>query len=263
MRGMSEDIAQLQAIIHAQSERIAALELALAERDATIAKLLERFEELERRLGLNSRNSSKPPSSDGLRKPAPQSLREKSGKPTGGQKGHKGGTLRQLDTPDAVVVHDLTNCPNCAAHIADNEVIGINRRQVVDIPEPRLVVTEHQVLRKHCHVCDKEVAAVFPDHVRAPAQYGPRVRALAVYLHQQQMIPEDRLSQAFQDIFGLAISATSIANMSSAFAEKITPLVQTIAEKLRTAAVSHMDESGLRVTKLHWNAAISLRAPLL
>jgi len=249
---MTEDIAQLQAIIQAQSERIAALELALAERDATIAKLLERLEDLERRLGLNSRNSSKPPSSDGLRKPSPQSLREKSGKPTGGQKGHKGGTLRQLDTPDAVVVHDLTNCPNCAAHIADNEVIGINRRQIFDIPEPRIVVTEHQVLRKHCHVCDKEVVAVFPEYVRAPAQYGARVQALAVYLHQQQMIPEDRLSQAFQDIFGLAISATSIANMSSAFAEKIMPLVQTIAEKLRMAAVSHMDESGLRVTKLHW-----------
>jgi transposase len=150
-----------------------------------------------------------------------------------------------------VVVHDLTNCLNCAAHISDNEVIGINRRQIFDIPEPRLVVTEHQVLRKHCHVCDKEVVAVFPDHVGASAQYGIRVRALAVYLHQQQMIPEDRLSQAFQDIFGLAISATSIANMSSAFAEKITPLVQTIAEKLRTAAVSHMNESGLLVTKLY------------
>lgn len=252
MHVMTQDIVQLQAIIQAQSERIAALELALAERDATIAKLLERFEELERRLGLNSRNSSKPPSSDGLRKPVPQSLREKSGKPTGGQKGHKGGTLRQIDSPDSVVVHDLTDCPHCAARISDNEVVGINRRQVFDIPEPRIVVTEHQVLRKHCHVCDREVAAAFPAHVRAPAQYGSRVQAMAVYLHQQQMIPEDRLSQAFQDIFGLSISATSIANMSSAFAEKITPLVQVIAEKLRTTAVSHMDESGLRVAKLHW-----------
>jgi transposase len=252
MRGMTQDIAQLQAIIQAQSERIIALELALAERDATILKLLARFEEFERRLGLNSRNSSKPPSSDGLRKPVPQSLREKSGKPSGGQKGHKGGTLKQVETPDTVITHDLTHCPNCAAHIVHNEVVGVNRRQVFDIPEPRIEVTEYQAQRKHCHVCDKEVAAAFPENVRAPAQYGVRIQAMSVYLHQQQMIPEDRLAQAFQDLFGLSISATSIANISSAFAEKITPLVQIIAQNLRTAPVSHMDESGLRVTKLHW-----------
>lgn len=241
-----------------KDKRIEELEAALAARDALIAKLLARIEELERRLGLTSKNSSKPPSSDGLKKPAPPSLREKSGKPSGGQKGHKGGTLKQVAHPDEVSTHAMTHCPRCAADLEHSAVIGIRKRQVFDIPEPRVRVTEHQAQIKRCHCCDTDVMADFPQHVQAPVQYGLRVKALSVYLHQQQMIPEDRLAVLFQDVFALPISATSIAGNSHAFAEQVTPLTQVIAETLRTAPVKNLDESGLRVAaKLHWLHVLS------
>ena len=125
-----------------KDRRIAELETALSARDALIAKLLVRIEELERRLGLNSKNSSKPPSSDGLKRPAPQNLREKSGKPSGGQAGHKGDTLKQVAQPDEVVAHVMTRCPRCAADLEKSAVLGIRRRHVFDIPAPRVQATE-------------------------------------------------------------------------------------------------------------------------
>jgi transposase len=241
-----------------KDRRIAELETALAARDALIAKLLVRIEELERRWGLNSKNSSKPPSSDGLKRPAPQSLREKSGKPSGGQKGHKGGTLKQVAQPDEVVAHVMTRCPRCAADLEKSAVLGIRRRQVFDIPAPRVQATEHQAQIKHCPCCDTQVMADFPHNVLAPVQYGPRVKALSVYLHQQQMIPEDRLAVLFQDVFALPISATTIANNSNGFAEQVTPLTHIILENLRKAPVKNVDESGLRVAaKLHWLHVLS------
>lgn len=247
-----------QAIIEAQNERILALEALLAERDAFNAKLLLRIEELERRLGLTSQNSSKPPSSDGLRKPSPQSLREKSMKRSGGQMGHKGGTLKQVTQADQIIRHALTRCPQCTAELEHSAVIGLCRRQVFDIPEPRVLVTEHQAQRKHCHVCALDVTATFPEQVQAPTQYGARIKALSVYLHQQQMIPEDRLALLFQDVFSLPISATSIANNSAIFAEQVMPFTETILENLRTAAVKNLDESGVRVAaKLHWLHVLS------
>lgn len=237
----------------AKDRRIAELEAALAARDALIARLSARIEELERRLGLNSTNSSKPPGSDGLSKPAPQSLREKSGKPSGGQPGHQGDTLKQVARPDLVISHAITHCPHCATDLQQSAVVGIRKRQVFDIPEPQIHVTEHQAHIKRCPCCDRHVMADFPHDVRAPVQYGPRVKALAVYMHQQQMIPEDRLQVLFQDVFGLSISTATLTGNSIAFAEKVTPLTQVILEQLRKAPVKHLDESGLRVAaKLHW-----------
>ncbi|MEQ6341714.1 MAG: transposase [Gammaproteobacteria bacterium] len=94
---------------------------------------------------------------------------------------------------------------------------------------------------------DRYPGALDTPNVLAPVQYGPRVTALSVYLHQQQMISEDRLAVLFQDVFALPISATTIANHSQAFAAQVTPLTQIVLETLRTAPVKHLDESGLRV----------------
>lgn len=241
-----------------KDRRLAELDAALEARDALIAKLLARIEELERRLGLNSKNSSKPPSSDGLKKPVPQSLREKSGKPSGGQKGHKGGTLKQVAQPDEVITHEIGRCPRCAADLEQSAVIGLRKRQVFDIPAPRVQVTQHQAQIKRCFCCDTDVMAAFPSDVLAPAQYGPRVKALSIYLHQQQMIPEDRLQTLFEDVFALHMSATSIANNSTAFAEQVTPLTEIVLDHLRIAPVKNLDESGVRVAaKLHWVHVLS------
>lgn len=241
-----------------KDRRIAELEAELEARDVLIAKLLARIEELERRLGLNSQNSSKPPSSDGLKKPVPQSLREKSGKPSGGQKGHKGGTLKQVEQPDEVITHEVKRCPRCAADLEPGAVIGLRKRQVFDIPTPRVQVTQHQAQIKRCFCCAMDVMAAFPANVAAPVQYGPRVKALSVYLHQQQMIPEDRLATLFEDMFALPISATSIANNSVAFAGQVTPLTELVLDHLRQAPVKNLDESGVRVAaKLHWVHVVS------
>jgi transposase len=253
LSGMTEQIRSLLEQLEAKDKRIVELEMQLQEKDALLAKLVLRIEELERRVSLTSANSSKPPSSDGLKKPAPKSLREKSRKPGGGQVGHKGKTLKQEGRPDEVVVHAPVRCPRCAGDLHDAPVIALRKRQVIDMPAPHLQVTEHQAQVKHCPCCGCDATGDFPGSVRAPVQYGPRIQALSVYLQHQQMIPEDRLETLFEDIFGRAISATTLVNMGERFAEKVAPFAEAVRQRLCAAPVKNLDETGLRVaTKLHW-----------
>ena len=244
-----------QQILTMQLEaRLRESEATLAARDVLITKLLAEITELKRRLHLDSSNSSKPPSSDGLRKkPAPKSLRTKSGKPSGGQLGHSGATLEQVAVPDKTHVHRVTQCPHCTADLRQVAVGRIIKRQVVDLPEPRVEVTEHQAEVKRCLCCGKEVLGVFPSDVTAPVQYGHRVEAQVVYFLHQQLIPEDRLQRLFEDLFGLPISTATLANMSARFAHQAAPVVAAIEAELRGAPVKHLDETGMRVAgKLHW-----------
>ena len=157
------------------------------------AALQARVAELERRLGLNSSNSGKPPSSEGLgkppREPRTRSLREASGKPSGGQKGHKGETLRQVAEPDTTVDHYPDTCPGCGSALATS--IGYSVRQVFDLPEPQpLLVTEHRAHTCRCGHCSERTRAAFPADVTAPVQYGPRIVAMVVYLLHYQLLPE-------------------------------------------------------------------------
>src|SRR5712671_3435673 len=166
-------LAELMALIQAQAARIAALEALAAEN----AALKARIAELERQLGLNSRNSGKPPSSDGLKKPPRvTSLRKPSDKPSGGQKGHKGETLRQVAEPDRVVDHYPPSCANCRAAVTPEMSTGHSARQVFDLPEPTPPeVTEHRAHDCKCARCGTHTQAEFPGGVNAPVQYGPRI----------------------------------------------------------------------------------------
>src|SRR5277367_2084104 len=144
--------------------------------------------ELRRRLGLDSSNSSKPPSSDGLKK-KPRilgSLRTRSGKPSGGQKGHRGDTLRQVADPDRIVAHTATACSHCSAQLDQSSVIDEEKRQVFDLPERLLEVTEHRASIHRCPCCRRQTRAAFPEGVVSPTQYGARFKAAAVYLNQSQ-----------------------------------------------------------------------------
>ncbi len=172
-----------------------------------IAALRAEVAELRRQLGQDSSNSSRPPSSDGLRKKSRNagSLRGASGKASGGQKGHKGGTLRQVADPDCVVRHEAWACGHCGLPLDPKSATGIEKRQVFDLPERPLVVTEHQASIYCCENCRGETKAAFPDGVVSPVQYGERVKAAAIYLNIQQLIPEDRTAQALSDLFGATL----------------------------------------------------------
>ena len=214
------------------------------------AALRQRVADLQRQLDKNSSNSSKPPSSDGLKKPprVASGMRGKSGKTSGGQVGHAGGTLKQVAKPDVVERHEAQACRHCLAGLTAAMVKGVEKRQVFDLPEPRLDVTEHQAMIYRCACCRGLTTAAFPEGVASPAQYGPRVRAAAVYLNVQQLIPEDRVAQAMADLFGAAtLCPDSVVAWGEGKAEEFEAVAARIAELVAQAPVRHLDETGFRV----------------
>ena len=214
------------------------------------AALRQQVADLLRQLDKNSSNSSKPPSSDGLKKPprVAGSTRGKSGKTSGGQAGHAGGTLKQVAKPDVVERHEAQACRHCLAGLTAAMVTGLEKRQVFDLPEPRLEVTEHQAMIYRCAHCGDQTAASFPEGVISPAQYGPRVKAAAVYLNVQQLIPEDRVAQTMADLFGAAtLCPDSVVAWGKRKAEDFEAVAAQIAALVAQAAVRHLDETGFRV----------------
>jgi transposase len=230
-------------------------QLTSAEKDALIYALLERIEELERRLGLNSTNSSKPPASDGLKKARRvQSLRRPSGKKSGGQAGHEGTTLRQVESPDAVCDQYPPTCGQCGAGLAAEASTGYQKRQVFELPAPQpLQVTEHRAHQSWCAQCGSTTQAAFPAEVTAAVQYGRALTALVVYLQCWQLIPEDRLAELLRDVFGVDLATATIAALSHKKAAELAEVAATIETQVAQASVKHLDETGLRLGGLtHW-----------
>ena len=227
-------------------------------KDALIALLLAqeaRIAELERRLGLNSSNSGKPPSSDGLKKPPRvSSLRERSGKKTGGQPGHPGETLRRSEAPDAVVDHYPAQCGACGAPLTEAMATDFVSRQVFDLPEPQpLIVTEHRAHGCRCAACGSQTRAGFPAWVNAPVQYGKRIGALVVYLLHYQLLPEKRLATLMADLFGVALVTATIARISQDCAERFQGFAAAVRDRVAAAPVKHLDETGFRIGgKTQW-----------
>jgi transposase len=214
-----------------------------------------RIAELERRLGLDSSNSGKPPSSDGLKKPARvSSLRERSGKKSGGQKGHRGETLRRSETPDATIDHYPQACTGCGAALTAAMASGHVARQVFDLPEPRpLVVTEHRAHGCRCAACGVETRAGFPEGVVAPVQYGDRVRAFVLYLLHYQLLPEKRLAALMADLFGVHLVTATLARISRDCARRFQGFADAVRDRVADAPVKHMDETGFRIVgKTQW-----------
>ena len=222
------------------------LERQVASQAATIQKLQDQ-------LAKNSSNSSKPPSSDGLKKPKTRSLRQKGKRPLGGQSGHKGNTLKMVAEPDHVAPHLVSHCPNCATDLSKIEAVGHEKRQVFAIPPVRLEVTEHQAEIKQCPGCGQQVKGEFPAEVRQPTQYGPRLKAQASYLNVYHFIPLARTAELLTDFYGQAPTEAVVIQANDLLAENIKPTLQQVQQQLITAPVAHFDESGLRVeNKLQW-----------
>ena len=247
-------------------EVIAALQAENERLHAENAVLTARLAELERRLGLNSRNSGKPPSSDGLKKPPRvRSLREPTDKKTGGQPGHPGKTLRRTDTPDATVNHYPAVCAACGEALTEAMAIGHVARQVFDLPEPKpLIVTEHRAHGCRCGACGAQTRAAFPDGVSAPVQYGPRIGAVVLYLLHYQLLPEKRLARLMADLFGVTLVAATITRISRDCARRYAGFVDAVRELVTAAALKHMDETGFRIGgKTQWlHIASTLRLTL-
>jgi transposase len=235
-----------------EQERIAQLEAELATLQAYVRELLAENAALKRRLAQDSHNSSKPPASDGLAR-RPRSMRRPSGKKPGGQPSHLGHTLALVATPDLVQPHVPAICEHCQQPLAGVPGVAVERRQVQDLPPLRLEVIEHQVVAVTCPACQAVTRGIFPDAVRAPAQYGPRVRALAVYLHHSQVVPQERTHEALADVFGCTLSDGSVARWVEQAGETLAPIVARLGDLVAAGPHQHADETGIRITgKLHW-----------
>jgi transposase len=223
-------------------------------------ELSKRIKELEGQLAKNSRNSSKPPSSDGLKKPKPKpkSLREKSGRKSGGQKGHQGKTLSMVEKPDYTVTHTVDQCQCCGCSLKGKASERLERRQVFDIPKPKLEVTEHLGEVKICH-CGYLNRAVFPEEATAPVQYGPRVKSTAVYLKEYQLLPFQRLTEIMSDLCGCnTFSEGTLANITNDCSQQLESVDEFIRTQVTAAAVAGFDETSLRaVGSLHWLHTVS------
>lgn len=230
----------------------------LLEENAALKQIIEmltaKIAELEKRLNKNSKNSSKPPSSDGLSKPPrTTSLRESGKRKSGGQFGHPGETLRQVSNPNEIKTHSLLECPSCQISLSDIDTKHHIKRQVFDIPKIEVYVTEHRAEIKVCPLCRQQHSAVFPSEVRAPVQYGKTIQSMAVYLQHQQLLPEQRLQQTFKDLWNLSIATTTLNTFSELAYDNLETFEKDSLSIIQAAPVKHLDETGFRVcAKTQW-----------
>ena len=239
---------QKDEVIHALWDLVTALRKEVAELKAEVA-------DLRGQLAKNSRNSSIPSSAEGLKKT--KSMRKKGSRPPGGQPGHRGSTLKRTAHPDHVVNHPLPDvCDVCGRMLVGEGTT--ETRQVVDLPPVAMEVTEHRIHQLRC-ACGKLHRSEFPAGVTAPVQYGPGVKALAIYLTQHHMLPVARAAQLLGDLYGVPISAGTVQSMIGEAGTLLAPTVERIADAVAQATVAGADESGFRVAgKLNWlHAAVT------
>ena len=216
-------------------------------------QLIQELQALQDQLNKNSKNSSKPPSSDGLKKPRTKSQRKRGNKKNGGQEGHVGHTLEPVEEPDHIELHEVEQCDLCGATLTDIEAEDHKRRQVFDIPPVKIEVTEHRAEIKTCPHCRYTNTASFPPDVTALVQYGLRIKAMAVYQNNYQFVPLERIGDFFEDIYDHRPTEAIILRANATCAENIKPANDVIKELLINSHVVNFDETGLRVEgKLNW-----------
>lgn len=231
---------------------IGALRATVSEQAEMIVRLIAENAELRARLGVNSKNSSKPPSSDGYTKPAPKSRRGRSGNKPGKQPGAPGHNLAAAADPDIVVDHVPGRCGGCGNDLAGAPVTGEVRRQVFDLPPVQATVTEHRAQRRRCG-CGTETTAPFPAEATGTTCYGPNLRALVCYLVVRQHIPISRVAELLRDAYRIPVSTGTIVAMVKQGAEMLDAFLASLRDTLAQAGVVHVDETGLRVdASLHW-----------
>ncbi len=245
------ELTALRAVAEDLQARVTSLE-------AENQSLRSENQELRGKLAKNSQNSSKPPSSDGLNKPKPKSLRKASGKKPGGQRGHTGIRLERVENPDQTILHSVTNCQECGHSLEQSPVTGHRSRQVIDLPPLKLEVTEHQIELKVCPDCGCQNEAAFPAEAKTSVQYGSRFKALLVYLNQYQLLPYQRTVQLVEDLFSRTISQGTLYDWNFACFQNLESTEKRICQAILASEVVHFDETGIRQQrKLHWLHAAS------
>jgi transposase len=242
----------LAALVASLRSELAESQAGLARAFEELAQAQERIAELEARLKQTPRNSSRPPSSEGLGKPPPRSLRKKTGRKPGGQDGHQGSTLAQLARPDRELRHEPACCGCCGAGLAGRPVTGVERRQVFDLPEVAIKVTEHQMIERECE-CGYRTRGMAPQGAEGPVQYGPRVAAIIVYLYIGQFLSKNRTAQALAELFGIPLSSGTVAAITARAAGRLDGFLERVRENITASQVAGFDETGFRVEgRLHW-----------
>jgi len=204
-----------------------------------VAELQKEVQRLKDQLAKNSRNSSKPPSSDGFNRPAPKSLR-----PQG--------------KPEHTIVYHVDQCQRCGHCLTNEAPSDVEKRQVFDIPAIQMEVSEHQAEIKPCSHCGHLNKATLPEQVKAPVQYGPRLKAIAVYLRQYQLLPYNRSRELLGDLFSTDLSEGTLTNITETCSEFLQEPLEQIRKQLEQAPVVNFDETGSSVDgKGQWLHAAS------
>jgi transposase len=225
---------------------------------AQLREMAAEIQRLKDQLAKDSHNSGKPPSSDGLKKRRTQSLRESGKRASGGQVGHKGQTLKQVVVPDWVVRHEVEACWHCGINLSQVSAVGVEKRQVFEVPPVRMEVTEHQAAIKCCPGCGQQVKGHFPDAVSQAVQYGARLQAQMVYLNNYQLLPLQRTCEVLEAVYGQRPSQAAVMAATQRVGAVVGPSVAHIQQALKKSAVIHCDETGTRVQgQLKWLHVVS------
>jgi transposase len=248
--------AEVRAAYHEGEEAVVEL---FRHMNETIIQLVGRIQTLENQIAKNSSNSSKPPSSDGYRKPSPKSLRQRHKKKSGGQPGHIGKTLQMVSEPDRVEVYRVSRCRHCQASLDQVALESVEKRQIFDIPPMKMEVTEYQADIKRCPQCGERTKADFPAGIVQTVGYGPEFKARIAYWSQYQLIPLERVCEMAEDLYGHRPSEATVLEISREGAAQVEPVRSIIHEHLKQQGpVRHFDETGMRVEgKLHWLHSVS------
>ncbi len=230
-------------------EIVSKLQTEVSELRTENAILKNRIHELEH--PKNSNNSSIPPSKDENRPKKNQSLRKKSGKSTGGQKGHKGHTLEIVENPDKIIDHLPDICTECGKSLSAHVSTHVIKRQIIKMPEIHPTCTEHRSHSKVC-ACGHINKATFPTGVNSPIQYGDNIENLVAYLNVGQYIPYNRIASLFNSLFNIPLSQGSIKNMLDRFTEKSLPVYGKIRQIIESSNVAGTDETGAKMNGEKW-----------
>lgn len=257
---LSKQIKELTEVIGKLTKKIDELLSENKELRKQLFKQNSKVDHYESILNKTSKNSSKPPSTDGFKKEKTKSLREKSGKKPGGQKGHKGQNLKLVSIPDQIINHQPEVCTDCGQDLSHVETTKFDKRQVFDIPRTQIKAIEHRALVKTCPCCSTENKASFPAEVPNAVQYGSQIKALVVYLMNYQLLPFERTRELIKDLLNHEISGGTLDNFLKSCHQNLHEYEKQIRDLFLSSDIIHFDETGLYVNgKRIWLHSLSTK----